>query len=170
MLCPNGLKSAKLFQRMNSTKAKIVAPPMVYISGEEYTRYAGKLYLEQWIQPHVDTRFRAPSTRLLRSHFVVRGSSTTCLCTRAMPLRTRCWRTRSPLASVSEPSTRSRLSRRPSTRRRACMHWEVEEDCNLFLSVVDLSRIWGRNLLFDYLRIACLWLEVLCIVVLSLTR
>lgn len=28
---------------------------MVYISGEEYTRYAGKLYLEQWIQPHVDT-------------------------------------------------------------------------------------------------------------------
>jgi len=35
--------------------SKIVAPPLVYISGEEYTRYAGQLYYEGWIQPYVDT-------------------------------------------------------------------------------------------------------------------
>ena len=33
----------------------IVAPPMVYISGEEMTRYAGQLVLDKWISPHVDT-------------------------------------------------------------------------------------------------------------------
>jgi len=38
-----------------STKVKHVAPPMVYISGEEYTRVAGQLYLDKWITPHVDT-------------------------------------------------------------------------------------------------------------------
>lgn len=30
------------------------APPMVYISGEEMTRYTMELILEQWIKPHVD--------------------------------------------------------------------------------------------------------------------
>jgi isocitrate dehydrogenase len=34
---------------------KFVAPPMVYISGEEMTRYCMELILEQWIKPHVDT-------------------------------------------------------------------------------------------------------------------
>jgi isocitrate dehydrogenase len=33
---------------------KIKAPPMVYISGEEFTRYASELYLNEWIKPHVD--------------------------------------------------------------------------------------------------------------------
>jgi len=33
----------------------IVAPPMVYISGEEMTHYTMKLILEQWIKPHIDT-------------------------------------------------------------------------------------------------------------------
>ena len=30
------------------------APPMVYISGEEMTRYTMELILDQWIKPHVD--------------------------------------------------------------------------------------------------------------------
>jgi len=34
---------------------KFKAPPMVYISGEEYTRYACELYLNEWIRPFVDT-------------------------------------------------------------------------------------------------------------------
>lgn len=33
---------------------KIIAPPMVYISGEEMTRYCMELILEQWIRPHLD--------------------------------------------------------------------------------------------------------------------
>ena len=33
----------------------ITCPPMVYISGEEMTRYCCSLILEKWIQPHVDT-------------------------------------------------------------------------------------------------------------------
>lgn len=33
----------------------MVAPPLVYISGEEYSRYAGDLYLNEWIKPYVDT-------------------------------------------------------------------------------------------------------------------
>jgi isocitrate dehydrogenase len=34
---------------------KIIAPPMVYISGEEMTHYTMNLILEQWIKPNVDT-------------------------------------------------------------------------------------------------------------------
>lgn len=33
---------------------KIKAPPMVYISGEEMTRYTMKLILDSWIRPHLD--------------------------------------------------------------------------------------------------------------------
>lgn len=33
---------------------KIVSPPLVYISGEEMTRYTMELILEQWIKPHID--------------------------------------------------------------------------------------------------------------------
>lgn len=33
---------------------KIVAPPMVYISGEEMTHYTMNLILDQWIKPHID--------------------------------------------------------------------------------------------------------------------
>lgn len=35
-------------------RPKIVAPPMVYISGEEMTHYTMQLILEQWIKPHMD--------------------------------------------------------------------------------------------------------------------
>lgn len=34
---------------------RITAPAMVYITGEEMTRYAMDLILEQWIDPHIDT-------------------------------------------------------------------------------------------------------------------
>ena len=34
---------------------KIVAPPMVYISGEEMTNYAMELITEQWVEPYFDT-------------------------------------------------------------------------------------------------------------------
>jgi len=33
---------------------KLVAPPMVYISGEEMTHYTMNLIMDQWIKPHVD--------------------------------------------------------------------------------------------------------------------
>ena len=33
---------------------KFIAPPMVYISGEEMTHYCMELILEQWIKPHCD--------------------------------------------------------------------------------------------------------------------
>lgn len=33
---------------------KITSPPMVYISGEEMTRYTMELILDQWIKPHID--------------------------------------------------------------------------------------------------------------------
>ena len=35
-------------------KKKLVAPPMVYLSGEEMTRYTMELVLEKWIKPHLD--------------------------------------------------------------------------------------------------------------------
>ena len=34
--------------------SRISCPPMVYISGEEMTRYTMKLIIEKWIEPHVD--------------------------------------------------------------------------------------------------------------------
>lgn len=33
---------------------KVIAPPMVYISGEEMTRYASDLIVSQWIEPYFD--------------------------------------------------------------------------------------------------------------------
>ena len=38
-----------LNQRSFSTREKIKAPPMVYIKGEEMTRYCMQLILEKWI-------------------------------------------------------------------------------------------------------------------------
>lgn len=35
--------------------SKLKAPPMVYVSGEEMTRYTMQLVLDQWVSPHVDT-------------------------------------------------------------------------------------------------------------------
>jgi len=37
-----------------SFSSKIKAPPMVYISGEEFTRYASELYLNEWVRPYLD--------------------------------------------------------------------------------------------------------------------
>jgi len=39
----------------NMSTKKIVAPPMVYIKGEEMTKYCMDLILERWIEPLVDT-------------------------------------------------------------------------------------------------------------------
>jgi isocitrate dehydrogenase len=41
--------------RMPLDGAKVVAPPMVYISGEEMTHYACTLIQDQWIRPYFDT-------------------------------------------------------------------------------------------------------------------
>ena len=38
-----------------SLDEKVVAPPMVYISGEEMTHYACNLFVDQWIEPYFDT-------------------------------------------------------------------------------------------------------------------
>jgi len=38
-----------------ASSGRIVAPPMVYIKGEEMTRYACHLYLDEWISPYIDT-------------------------------------------------------------------------------------------------------------------
>lgn len=35
--------------------SKIRSPPLTVITGEEFTRYAGELYLNKWIRPFVDT-------------------------------------------------------------------------------------------------------------------
>lgn len=43
--------------RYNTTLSKddrVVAPPMVYISGEEMTHYACNLIVEKWIEPYFD--------------------------------------------------------------------------------------------------------------------
>mmetsp|Transcript_8856 Transcript_8856/g.16115 ORF Transcript_8856/g.16115 Transcript_8856/m.16115 type:complete len:543 (-) Transcript_8856:587-2215(-) len=38
-----------------SKDEKVVAPPMVYIAGEEMTHYASELIVDQWITPYFDT-------------------------------------------------------------------------------------------------------------------
>ncbi|KAI2500048.1 Isocitrate/isopropylmalate dehydrogenase [Fragilaria crotonensis] len=46
------------FFRFKSTLVpgqKVLAPPMVYISGEEMTNYACNLIVKQWIEPYFDT-------------------------------------------------------------------------------------------------------------------
>ena len=40
--------------RHNSSTTKIVAPPLTYIAGEEMSRWAGELYLNEWIRPYVN--------------------------------------------------------------------------------------------------------------------
>lgn len=39
--------------RAMSSSDKIKCPPMVYISGEEMTRYAMELVVDKWVRPHV---------------------------------------------------------------------------------------------------------------------
>ena len=48
----NFLKSAKKSFTTNTKLLK--SPPLVYISGEEMTRYAGQLYIDNWIKPYMD--------------------------------------------------------------------------------------------------------------------
>jgi len=43
-------------RHFGSTTKRIVAPPMVYISGEEMTRYCMSLVLDKWINPNIDTK------------------------------------------------------------------------------------------------------------------
>ena len=45
---------AEVMRRSMSSGSKIVAPKMVYIQGEEMTRYCIELVLEKWIKPNVD--------------------------------------------------------------------------------------------------------------------
>eukprot|EP00584_Thalassiosira_punctigera_P003429 CAMPEP_0172529006 /NCGR_PEP_ID=MMETSP1067-20121228/3192_1 /TAXON_ID=265564 ORGANISM="Thalassiosira punctigera, Strain Tpunct2005C2" /NCGR_SAMPLE_ID=MMETSP1067 /ASSEMBLY_ACC=CAM_ASM_000444 /LENGTH=553 /DNA_ID=CAMNT_0013312991 /DNA_START=121 /DNA_END=1781 /DNA_ORIENTATION=+ len=52
---PNAYAPPVRYQSTASEKAKVKAPPMVYISGEEMTHYATQLLLSQWIEPHFDT-------------------------------------------------------------------------------------------------------------------
>ena len=41
--------------KSTSLPQKVVAPPMVYISGEEMTKYASDLIVEKWINPYFET-------------------------------------------------------------------------------------------------------------------
>ncbi|CAD7931570.1 unnamed protein product [Amoebophrya sp. A25] len=42
--------------RFFSSEKKMVAPAMVYISGEEMTHYACNLMMDKWIRPNIDTK------------------------------------------------------------------------------------------------------------------
>ncbi len=44
----------KIAKRFSEKNKLIKAPPMVYISGEEMSRYAGQLYIDNWIKPYLD--------------------------------------------------------------------------------------------------------------------
>ena len=46
---------AAQLRRPLSSRAKLVAPPMVFIKGEEMTSYCMDLVMEKWVHPHVDT-------------------------------------------------------------------------------------------------------------------
>jgi hypothetical protein len=52
---PAALAAAQQQRWMSAAKGKMVAPPMVYISGEEMTTYCMQLIMEKWIKPHIDT-------------------------------------------------------------------------------------------------------------------
>jgi isocitrate dehydrogenase len=41
---------------MLSLDHKVLAPPLVYISGEEMTHYATTLFRQQWFEPYFDLR------------------------------------------------------------------------------------------------------------------
>ena len=58
MSLPYGLIGRRCGTRLlfsSNNSSKLVAPPMVYISGEEMTKYAMELILEKWVGPYVDT-------------------------------------------------------------------------------------------------------------------
>lgn len=45
---------SSISNRMMSSKNKVIAPPMVYISGEEMTHYTMNLILDRWVKPFCD--------------------------------------------------------------------------------------------------------------------
>ncbi|CAB9510740.1 Isocitrate dehydrogenase [NADP], mitochondrial [Seminavis robusta] len=47
--------STSVDDSLSLTGPKVVAPPMVYIAGEEMTHYASNLIVEKWIKPYFDT-------------------------------------------------------------------------------------------------------------------
>ena len=59
MLATTMRRAAQQGRRLMSdgltAEGKIKSLPMVYIKGEEMTRYAAQLMLENWLEPHVDT-------------------------------------------------------------------------------------------------------------------
>ena len=40
----------------SASGSKISAPPLTYIAGEEMSRWAGELYLNEWVRPYVDVK------------------------------------------------------------------------------------------------------------------
>ena len=55
LLRPRGLPAVRSAGLAAAASQKLISPPMVYISGEEMTKYCMDLILEKWISPHVDT-------------------------------------------------------------------------------------------------------------------
>ncbi len=49
------LSQRALKSSSRAMSSKLQAPPMVYITGEEYSRYACELYMDSWIRPFIDT-------------------------------------------------------------------------------------------------------------------
>ncbi|KAJ1453255.1 hypothetical protein M885DRAFT_582889 [Pelagophyceae sp. CCMP2097] len=54
-LSTKGLSSKADGEQIWESPEKLVSSPLVYISGEEMTRYAAMLMMEHWVKPHVDT-------------------------------------------------------------------------------------------------------------------
>lgn len=44
------------FSSTDTSESKIVAPPMVYIAGEEMTHYCMNLIIDKWVEPYFDTK------------------------------------------------------------------------------------------------------------------
>ena len=56
MRCPGPrLAYLGLSKHYSTLGTKIVAPPMVFIKGEEMTRYCMDLIMKEWVEPHIDT-------------------------------------------------------------------------------------------------------------------
>ena len=59
LLCEIGVNRVSAMSSRYMSKrdmSKIVAPAMVYISGEEMTHHCMNLIMESWIKPKFDTR------------------------------------------------------------------------------------------------------------------
>ena len=87
-----------------TAEGKIKSLPMVYIKGEEMTRYAAQLMLENWLEPHVDTS----AWEFFDLSCAARDASNDQTLKDAVPRARR-----------SAPSSRSRPSRRRRSRSRS---------------------------------------------------